>query len=150
MPIDFGTILTSLQAARSTAEKYSDLPLKSALLELYDRILSAREEALSLQEELHASRRRVLELEEALSERAKNPRDGLVFDRGVWWGSERREHTELGPYCAKCIDDGERRLLKPDRRGSAVCMKCEQWFHSILPRELADSPTPPARNWLSD
>ncbi len=104
-----------------------------------------------MQEELHGSRRRVIELEEALAVRMSNPREGLSFELGVWWATEMRDHSEYGPYCPKCLEDGTRRLLKPDRRGSGQCMTCKHWFHAIFPNEVKPTPQPPSRgSWLRE
>lgn len=148
--IDIATALASLKAARDVAANYSDLPLKSALLDAYEQMLAVREEALVVQEELHKARRRILELEDQLTAKLEDPRVGLTFDRGVWWASDSRAHSELGPFCPTCLDATDKRRLLA-RNGAtnayASCRHCKGNFEA-WPEDREPPPPPAHSDWL--
>lgn len=126
--IDLSLAISSLKAAQAAAEKYSDLPLKHALVTAYDGILHTKEQALLLQEELHGARRRIMDLERQLEENAADPAEGLTYDRQAYWASPSREHGADGPFCSNCIDSraGRPRLTPAGSRAS--CPQCKQSF----------------------
>ena len=111
--VDLGILLSSINAAKNVAAKYEDLPLKSAILDALDKVLEVKQQVVEMQDELHAARRRIRDLEEQLAQKGSDPTEGLVFDRGVWWASESREQGPAGPFCPRCMDNGTgRRMMK--------------------------------------
>lgn len=147
--IDWSIALASLKAAQSAADKYSDLPLKQALIDAYSGILQTKEQSLSLQEDLHAARKRVMDLEQLLAAKTADPRDGLNFDRGVWWAGDSREVSPDGPFCPKCLDDeGRRRILhRVGRQDHGQCLNCEKWYQ-VWPEDTRPPQRQGRSGWL--
>lgn len=142
--IDWKIALDSLKAAQSAAERYTDLPLKHALITAYDGILQTKEQALAMQEDLHEARRIIMELERQLTEHKADPKDGLQFENQAYWASESREHGPDGPFCMHCLDrgDGRRRLLPHQHTGT--CPECRKSF-VVWPERREPSPPKPQR-----
>lgn len=117
MPIDPSTVLASLSAAFTTAKAFANTPLKAEYIALMELLQTAREDAFAVQEELHAARSTIRELEQAAKLRSS-----LTIDRGVYWSGDSREFGPDGPYCTRCFDvDGKAVRLGPEGTVYARC-----------------------------
>ena len=104
-----------------TAKDLYDLLKKGATVELQERLMKLREEALELQEENHSLRERlsVIEREAVI---AKN----LLFEGGVYWRI-RDDESKDGPFCQRCYDVDSRLVrVHSDRFGGVPpCWECK-------------------------
>ena len=147
--IDPSTIGATLKAIGSVVSQFSDTPLKQQVIDLQNLLIQLQSDVIAMQVELADAHSRTRDLEARLATRSLNPRDGLAFERGVWWASDSREHDENGPFCPACLDDGHRRSLRVPNGVDAQCPKCETWYTPWPERRKPAQQAPRSRNWLT-
>jgi len=105
------------------AKDIYELVKKGATIELQEKLMQFREEAMDLQEENLKLRNRIQELEEEASKR-----DELLFDGEVYWRKKSNGSND-GPFCQKCYDTkGQLVRLQDAKRFVAhrdwLCFEC--------------------------
>ena len=98
-----------------TAKDVVELVKKGATIELQERLMKLREEALALQEDNHQLRSRVAELEKKLK-----LHNDLVFEAGMYWLTK-EDGKRDGPFCQKCHDTAGRLIRLQDGRERVAC-----------------------------
>ena len=81
-----------------TAKDIYELARTGATIELQEKLMRMREEAIDLQEENVSLRKRVSELEDAL-----RLQTNLSFDGAIYWKTLSDTERD-GPYCQRCYD----------------------------------------------
>jgi len=110
-----------------------ELAKKAANIELQEKLMDMREQALELQEENIALKRQIKELEERLDVREK-----IVWDKEyqVYWLEQTGGEERDGPYCQHCWD-ADTRLIRIQRvhavtAGRSIkrwrCPACNNFF----------------------
>jgi len=113
------------------AKDIYELVKKDATIELQERLMEFREEAVSLQEENLKLRERIQELEEQAS-----GRDEILFDGDVYWRKRsdgNGDGNKEGPFCQKCYDtQGKLVRLQDAKRLVAsrdwLCVVCKTGY----------------------
>ena len=82
-----------------------ELAKKGITIDLQERLMKLREEALALQDENLALKVRVSDLEAQMAESSS-----LSFDGVVYWKA-RQEADREGPYCQRC-HDADKKLIR--------------------------------------
>lgn len=109
-----------------TAKDAYELAKKGMSIELQEKIMELREQAVALQEDNVQLRKRVLELE-AQAE----IKEELEFRRGMYFRS--KNGTEDGPFCPRCYDDKNKvirlhPLRDPQMDVTHHCRACDDYF----------------------
>lgn len=117
-----------------TAKEITDLALKGATVDLQERVLQFREEALTMQEENLTLRTRVKKLEEALTIQQE-----LKFDGSVYW--RLTDGDKHGPYCQRCYDVDKKivqlqRNMDEEQHVGWGCSACKSFFDLYGGREV--------------
>lgn len=89
-----------------TAREIYDLVKKGATIGLQEKVMEMREEALQLQEENIALKKRVRELETE-----KELERSISFDGRAYWitkADSEGKPTKDGPFCQPCYDDKQK------------------------------------------
>lgn len=113
------------------AKDIYELVKKDATIELQERLMEFREEAVSLQEENLKLRKRIQELEEQAS-----GCDEILFDGEAYWrkrGDGNGDGNKEGPFCQKCYDtQGKLVRLQDAKRLVAsrdwLCVVCKTGY----------------------
>jgi hypothetical protein len=95
-----------------TAKDVYDLVKKGTTIDLQERVMQLREEALALQQENNALKVKVSELEKALDIQTNLQWDGKAYLRTPDQGKE-------GPYCQVCYDS-RKQLIRLQRQTSTI------------------------------
>ena len=136
------TIAASFSAMRAVISRYSDTPLKAAIIELQGLLVDIQGKTMELQQELHESQLRVRELEEAASQRTL-----VEWDRHAYWKphADRMSFTPGGPFCTRCFDENTKLIrLEAWHPHNAHCPVCDL-YPTIWPEREDRSTSGPTR-----
>ncbi|MBI5817527.1 MAG: hypothetical protein HZA88_00920 [Verrucomicrobia bacterium] len=126
------------------AKDIYELVKKSATIEVQEKLMGLREEALTLQEENLSLKKRVRDLEEAAEKRVELQIDGEMYWR-VKQGGQRE-----GPFCTRCHDTKSQlvHLRKDYASYDWYCLECKTGYGKCHQQAYTPLPAVPSRrNW---
>jgi tRNA(Ile2) C34 agmatinyltransferase TiaS len=101
-----------------TAKDVLELVKKGATIELQERLMQLREEALVLQEENIKLKETVQALE-----KEREIEQELVYEQPYYWRV--KDDQKEGPYCQKCYDSDKHLIrLQAQGQGEWICKAC--------------------------
>lgn len=118
-----------------TSKDIYELVKRGATIDLQQRLLQLREEAMSLQEENLLLTQRIQDLEEQLRISTE-----LEYDGSLYWIKKSDTENE-GPYCQRCYDS-DRKLIRLQSGGGRpntyewTCLGCDKHYGRRMPLNL--------------